>query len=239
MATFQPSLTTKLAGKSGDMWRLIVKLCGIWKYDDGAKHVFLDFEHKLTLASGPQRVCSKIVLSNSVFLWSQWLMGSNHVIEICGCLGEIEAMSLRPRQLSFVTHLKEVKGERQKGISASRSCARSVETLKLRVHHESGSNSSRNLIWNSKNHQEFYSWPNFVNWNRDVDVENDEYGHPYPAEGSSYTIQRGERREGSSASSQLCKERWNCHNSTSKIGRNVLRNSKNSPGPLTPGPILC
>jgi hypothetical protein len=71
MATFQPSLTTKLAGKSGDMWRLIVKLCGIWKYDDGAKDVFLDSEHKLTLASGPQRVCSKIVLSNSAFLCSQ------------------------------------------------------------------------------------------------------------------------------------------------------------------------
>ena len=50
------------------MWRLIVKLCGISKYDDGAKAVSLDFEHKLTLASGPQRVCSKIVLSNSVFL---------------------------------------------------------------------------------------------------------------------------------------------------------------------------
>ena len=71
MATFQPSLTTKLAGKSGDMWRLIVKLCGMWKYDDGAKDVFLDLEHKLTLASGPQRVCSKIVLSNSVILCSQ------------------------------------------------------------------------------------------------------------------------------------------------------------------------
>lgn len=214
MATFQPSLTTKLAGKSGDMWRLIVKLCGIWKYDDGAKDVFLDLEHKLTLASGPQRVCSKIVLSNSVILCSQWLVGSNHGIGNFWMPWKNWDNVAPPTPIIFVTHLKEVKGERQKGISASRSCARSVETLKLRVHHESGSNSSRNLIWNSKNHQEFYSWPNFVNWNRDVDVENDEYWHPHPAEGSSYTIQRGERREGSSASSHLCKERWKCHNST-------------------------